>query len=262
LETAHAMHPASLPPGSIVGSWRLRARGSQGSYGVVFRRRTPSGLQLATTCEGPEADRPIGLRMTPTQAEPEAPPFPPRAVLPWHVWFRATAMGVLLVAGGGGLLHALLEQSPSASAREHAQAALSPAEESDTSGLGEITLPEPPSTPEPMPPRRSLMIPRDLVPGQTRTEATRVRRSPGARSSPARGRSARELQTPRRRASFSSPWGVFGWGLRAPFQGLWSSGGRSAWIAAKGQTPSWRRWDWRSWACRPDRRSGSTRSGS
>jgi hypothetical protein len=37
LETSHAMHPASLAPGSIVGSWRLLAWVSQGSYGVVFR---------------------------------------------------------------------------------------------------------------------------------------------------------------------------------------------------------------------------------
>ena len=31
------MHPATLPPGSIVGSWRLLALASQGSFGVVFR---------------------------------------------------------------------------------------------------------------------------------------------------------------------------------------------------------------------------------
>lgn len=31
------MHPSSLPPGSLIGSWRLRSLASQGSQGVVFR---------------------------------------------------------------------------------------------------------------------------------------------------------------------------------------------------------------------------------
>lgn len=31
------MHPTTLPPGSIVGSWRLLGLASQGSFGAVFR---------------------------------------------------------------------------------------------------------------------------------------------------------------------------------------------------------------------------------
>src|SRR5689334_14400392 len=48
------MHPSTLPPGSIVGSWRLLGLASQGSFGAVFRAESttspssrPAALKFA-----------------------------------------------------------------------------------------------------------------------------------------------------------------------------------------------------------------------
>jgi serine/threonine protein kinase len=116
------------------------------------------GLTLAAKTEGREADRPIGPRTDPAQAEQEAPPPPPRQVLPWRVGFALLAAGMLLGAGGGSLIHVLMEQSPPTGAMEHAQAARASAQEGDTSGLGEATVTEPQKTPEPSSTQESIPV--------------------------------------------------------------------------------------------------------
>ena len=37
MESSHTVQPAALPPGSLVGSWRLLGLAAEGSYGIVFR---------------------------------------------------------------------------------------------------------------------------------------------------------------------------------------------------------------------------------
>ncbi|MFL5345960.1 MAG: serine/threonine protein kinase [Hyalangium sp.] len=37
MELSHVVDPAALPPGTLVGSWRVLNRGSRGAYGVVYR---------------------------------------------------------------------------------------------------------------------------------------------------------------------------------------------------------------------------------
>jgi hypothetical protein len=102
------------------------------------------GMTLAADTESPEADRPIGPRTAPQQVEPQASSPPPRRVLPWRVGVALVASGMLLGAGGGGLLHALMESSSAASGEEHAQVAPASAQDGDTTRLGEAALAEPP----------------------------------------------------------------------------------------------------------------------
>jgi len=135
-------------------------------------RGTPAelaaGLALAANTEGPEADLPIGPHRTPEPLEEAAPPPPPSLVLPWHVWFSATALGIMLVAGGGGLLHALLEPSSPVSTLPPTQPAKASAEQGESAGLGELALPEALSLAEPVPthPGITAPIPEAPLPGQ------------------------------------------------------------------------------------------------
>jgi hypothetical protein len=127
-----------------------------------------AGLALAADTEGPAADQPIIQRMV-LKETPETQILPaPSTDVPWHVWFKTTIMGALLIAGGGCLLHAVLDPVPSAYASAHIAKAQAPAPESDTSGLGELTLPEPLSAQEPMPPQKgvSAAVPAEPLPGQ------------------------------------------------------------------------------------------------
>jgi hypothetical protein len=126
------------------------------------------GLALAADTEGPAADQPIIQRMILGQTPETQIVSTSSTDLPWHVWFKTTIMGALLIAGGGALLHAVLDPLPSAHASAHIPAAQAPAPESDTSGLGEITLPEPLSPAEPKPTKQgvSAAVPAEPLPGQ------------------------------------------------------------------------------------------------
>ncbi len=62
------MNPASLPPGSLVGPWRLLAFVAQGSHGVVFRvehsahpDKGPFALKLARQPRDPRFAREVGM---------------------------------------------------------------------------------------------------------------------------------------------------------------------------------------------------------
>lgn len=129
------------------------------------------GLALAADSEGPEADQPIISRRALEQEEPEGPPLPAsRSALQWHSKLKGTAVFLLTAACGGGLLHSLLEPVPLASSSEHILAAQAPAPESDTSGLGEFTAPEPMSPAEPMPTKQGISapVPSEPLPDQRR----------------------------------------------------------------------------------------------
>jgi len=127
-----------------------------------------TGLELAADTEGPAADQPIIQRMILKQM-PEIQIVETSSTdLPWHVWFKTTIMGALFIAGVGALFHAVLESLPSAHASTHAVAAQAPAPESDTSGMGEITVPEALSPAEPMPSQKgvSAAVPAKPLHGQ------------------------------------------------------------------------------------------------
>jgi serine/threonine protein kinase len=117
-------------------------------------------LALAAEMEGPEADEPIVPRKDRGEGDSEVPRRPAsRPALEWHTKLKGTAVFLLMAAGGGGLLHALLEPLPPANASVHIPAAQAPAPESETSSLGELTIPEPLSAAEPMPAQQRLSAP-------------------------------------------------------------------------------------------------------
>ena len=127
-----------------------------------------AGLALAADTEGPAADQTIIQRMI-LKETPEMEIVPaPSTDVPWHVWFKTTIMGALLIAGGGLLLRAVLEPVPAAYASARVLTAQVPAPESDTSGLGEFTPPEPLSAQEAMSPQRGVnaAVPAEPLPGQ------------------------------------------------------------------------------------------------
>jgi serine/threonine protein kinase len=129
-----------------------------------------AGLALAADTEGPAADQAIIQRMILKQT-PETEIFETSSTdLPWHVWFKTTIMGALLVAGGGYLLHAALDPVPTAYASAHVAKAQAPAPESDTSGLGEFALPEPLNAQELVPSQQgfSAPVPTGPLPDQRR----------------------------------------------------------------------------------------------
>jgi serine/threonine protein kinase len=126
-------------------------------------------LALAEKTEGPEADEPIVPRRDREVGDSEVPRRPAsRPALEWQTKLKGTAVFLLMAAGGGGLLHALLEPLPPASASVHIPAAQAPAPESETSGMGELALPEPLSAAEPMPAQQgiSAAVPAEPLPGQ------------------------------------------------------------------------------------------------
>jgi len=126
------------------------------------------GLELSANTEGPAADRAIGPLQAPESSaeealQPEPPPPMPSPAPPWHVWFSATALTLALIAGGG-LLHARLEQSSSSGTPQHTPVEQFPSAEGETSGLGELALPEPLSPSEPMPTHEGINAPVPEVP--------------------------------------------------------------------------------------------------
>jgi len=127
-----------------------------------------AGLALAAKMEGRVADRTIGPRAAPEHPESQAAALPPRQVPPWQPWFTVTAMGVLLVLGGGVLLHALLDLSPRTNERERAPSAGAPAQKGHTSSLGEAALAQPLSASEPTTTHGgvSAAVPPEPLPGQ------------------------------------------------------------------------------------------------
>jgi eukaryotic-like serine/threonine-protein kinase len=127
-----------------------------------------AGLALAADSEDPAADQPIVQRMILRQTPEIQIVSAPSTDVPWHVWFKTTIMGALLIAGGGFLLRAVLEPVPTAYASAHIPLAQVPAPESDTSSLGDLTLPEPLSAQEAMPPQKgvSAAVPAEPLPGQ------------------------------------------------------------------------------------------------
>jgi serine/threonine protein kinase len=126
-----------------------------------------AGLAIAAETEGPEADLPIITRKSREEDEFEER-SQLRPALQWHTHLKGTAVFLFMAAGGAGLLHTLLEPLPPANASAHVAAAQAPAPESDTSGLGEFTTPEPLSPAEPMPTQQgvSAALPAEPLPGQ------------------------------------------------------------------------------------------------
>jgi hypothetical protein len=68
LKTSLTVHPAALPPGSLVGSWRLLGLVAQGAYGLVFRaehsvhsEKGPAALKLALQPGDPRFVREVEL---------------------------------------------------------------------------------------------------------------------------------------------------------------------------------------------------------
>jgi len=68
LETSLTVHPAALPPGSLIGSWRLLGLLAQGAYGLVFRaehsthaEKGPVALKLARHPGDPRFVREVEL---------------------------------------------------------------------------------------------------------------------------------------------------------------------------------------------------------
>ena len=188
LDGIYFRYPKLVPPEALVQISPELARWIRLMLsGRPQDRATPMelavGLKLSANNEGPEADLPIEPRRAPEPAQEaapaqearaqetpsqEAPPLTPRHVRPWRVWLSAAALGIVLVAGGGGLLHALLDPSSSASTRDRTPAAQAPFEQAETSGLGELALPEPLSPAEPAPahPGINAPIPEVPLPGQ------------------------------------------------------------------------------------------------
>ncbi len=63
-----ALHPALLPPGTVVGAWRVQALAGQGAYGATYRavpcqheRSSPVALKLALHPEDPRFAREVVL---------------------------------------------------------------------------------------------------------------------------------------------------------------------------------------------------------
>jgi hypothetical protein len=128
------------------------------------------GLSLAATSEGPEGDLPIrSLRVpVPTEVEEEEPSSSSRPALQWHTKLKGSAVFLLMAAGGALMPHASPAPLLTASASQHLPAAQAPAPETDTSGLGEFTLPEPMSPAEPEPGQQlvSAAVPAQPLPDQ------------------------------------------------------------------------------------------------
>jgi serine/threonine protein kinase len=130
-------------------------------------RGTPAelavGLTLSANTEGPAADLPIGPLKDPENEASITLPRSQRFAFPWHVWFSAAAFTLMLMAGGG-LIQELLLPPSHAAALSIPQASQLPSAEGQTSGLGELALPEPLSTSEPVPTHRGINAPVPAVP--------------------------------------------------------------------------------------------------
>ncbi len=64
----HALHPALLPPGTVVGAWRVQAWAGRGAYGAVYRavplhneHASPVALKLALQPGDPRFAREVAL---------------------------------------------------------------------------------------------------------------------------------------------------------------------------------------------------------
>jgi len=133
-------------------------------------------LSIEPEARGTAAELAVGLALsadtdapTPSsQREQEPPPVPVRQPIPWRKGITAAAVAVALVIGGMGLGHALRDQSLLATARDQAQAAQAAAQEKGTSALGEATLQEPLTVPEPTPTHEGISaeVPKEPLPDQ------------------------------------------------------------------------------------------------
>lgn len=178
LDDSSPIIPKLVPADALVQLSPELARWIQQMLSVEpSARGTPaelaSGLERSANTEGPEADKPIGPRRDPSaprkvvpQRKPP-PPMPSRA-LPWQVWLGATALALVFVVGGGRWLHARLYPSSSSNQPQHTPMQQLPTVQAETSGLGELALPEPLSPSELMPTHEGINapIPEDPLPGQ------------------------------------------------------------------------------------------------